>query len=42
MDAPSSGSAQPEVSEKLDTVIYVPYLDQGTKIFIKRLKEKKF
>ncbi|HZJ18459.1 MAG TPA: carboxypeptidase-like regulatory domain-containing protein [Patescibacteria group bacterium] len=39
IDAPSSGSAQPEVLERLDTVIYVPYLDQGTKILIKENSE---
>ncbi|MFH1186846.1 MAG: SdrD B-like domain-containing protein [Candidatus Levyibacteriota bacterium] len=39
INAPASGSSQPEIPDKLDTVIYVPYLDKGTKILIKENSE---
>jgi len=39
VNPPSSGSAQPETPDKLETVIYVPYLDKGTKILIKENNE---
>ena len=35
IDPPASGSSQPEIPDNLDTVVYVPYLEKGTKLLIK-------
>jgi len=40
IEPPASGSANPPPPEKLETVLYVPFLDKGVKILIKKNNEE--